>query len=57
LYKRHDELVTEMQNRGYNHQSNLDKRLAKGKSIQADFVHTPAQQRKILKNKPCPCFV
>ncbi len=55
LYLRHEALVIEMGQRGYNHQSQLDKRLAKGLAKQDRFVHTPKQQREILKLKGCDC--
>ena len=57
MYFRHEQLVQEMTNRGYNHQSPLDKRKAKGKSIQNDFVDSPLKQIKILKNKGCNCKI
>ena len=57
LYQRHEQLVREMKYRGYNHQSPLDKKLAKGSSEQNEFVHVPNQQIKILKEKNCNCKV
>ena len=57
LYKRHNELVLEMKRRGYNHLSDLDKRLAKGKSKQDKYIDSPKKQKDILKKKPCGCFV
>jgi hypothetical protein len=56
LYKRHEEEVLEMQRRGYRHASPLPKRLATGNATQNTFVHTPAQQKEILKNKQCSCY-
>lgn len=56
LYKRHDEEVKEMKKRGYNHMSDLDKKLAVGEKQQKDFVNTLAEQREILKNKNCDCY-
>lgn len=57
LYNRHDELVLEMEKRSYNHQSPLDKKLATGNTIQQIYIHTPYEQRKILKGKHCECLV
>lgn len=55
LYIRHNLLVKEMMNRGYKHHSSLDVRLATGKKMQTEFVHTPKEQIEILKNKKCDC--
>jgi hypothetical protein len=49
--------VAEMARRGFNHKSPLDKRLARGKAVQDEFVNTPAEQRKILRSKGCGCRV
>ena len=38
LYKRHEDIVKEMINRGYNHNSPLDKKLAIGKNIQDIYI-------------------
>ncbi|MDD4606849.1 MAG: pyrimidine dimer DNA glycosylase/endonuclease V [Patescibacteria group bacterium] len=57
LYLRHAELVKEIENRGYKHYSFLDKKLAKGKSIQDKKIDSLTKQKNILKNKPCPCFI
>ena len=57
LYLRHEQLVKEMQRRGYKHHSNLDARKARGKKIQATFVHSPQEQIKILRAKKCDCEV
>lgn len=57
LYKRHGDLVREMEKRGYNHKSDLDKRLAKGKSIQIDYIDSKKRQKELLKEKSCKCFV
>lgn len=56
LYLRHEKLVAEMQRRGYNHHSNLDKKLATGSAVQNAFINTLAEQRMLLKAKPCACF-
>jgi len=56
LYLRHGQLVAEMKKRGYKHNSDLDKKYAKGKIIQDYFLDKPKKQKELLKNKPCPCF-
>ncbi|MCF8054606.1 MAG: pyrimidine dimer DNA glycosylase/endonuclease V [Deltaproteobacteria bacterium] len=56
LYLRHQELVREMQKRGYQHLSDLDACLAQGSDKQDIFIDLPAKQKEILQNKPCPCF-
>jgi len=56
LFLRHEALVEEMKTRGYNHHSPLDKTLAKGSASQGAFIDTVAQQKKILRDKPCECF-
>ena len=55
LFLRHENLVKEMKNRGYNHHSDLDKNLATGSSTQDEFVNTKAEQLEILRNKKCSC--
>lgn len=55
LYLRHESLVKEMQNRGYNHLTDLDEKLATGSSVQNKFIHTRDEQLEILKNKHCGC--
>jgi hypothetical protein len=57
LYEVHEEMAAEMIKRGFNHKSPLDKKLAKGKSMQDEFVDTPAEQKRLLKNKGCGCRV
>jgi hypothetical protein len=57
LYARHEALVQEMSARGYNHASPLDKKLAKGKSVQDVLVDTLAAQKRNLKAKGCTCRV
>ena len=57
LYNRHDELVKEMKNRGYQHKSKLDKSLATGKEKQDIFLQTPEHQIEILRGKKCMCNV
>ena len=57
MYLRHDDLIKEMNGRGYNHKSPLDKRKATGKSEQDVFVDIPSKQIQILKQKGCTCKV
>ncbi len=57
LYNRHDLLVDEMKNRGYNHRSDLDKRLASGLKKQNKYVNSVKDQIKILKGKKCKCMI
>jgi len=57
LYARHQAQVIEMRRRGYNHHSPLNASQATGIARQTQFVHTPSQQRKILKSKGCACKV
>ena len=57
VYLRHEELIREMNHRGYAHKSPLDKRRVKGKSKQDVFVDIPSRQIQILKHKGCGCKV
>lgn len=57
LFLRHEKLVKEMTRRSYNHHSPLNEKFAKGKAVQVKYIHTPRQQREILRKKPCGCFV
>ena len=57
MYLRHEELVKEMNCRGYHHKSPLDKRKATGKVQQDVFVDIPSKQIQILKQKGCRCKV
>jgi len=57
LYQRHEELVKEFERRGYNHKTPLDKKLATGKGGQNIFINTIAEQKEILKKKPCDCLL
>jgi hypothetical protein len=56
LYNRHEAQVVEMTRRGYAHHSPLDRNRATGLARQARFVHTPRQQRQLLKLKGCECY-
>ena len=57
LYGRHDALVREMRDRGYEHRSPLQKRLASGSAVQRVFVATKRAQVNMLKSKRCRCDV
>jgi len=57
LYIRHEELVVEMKKRNYQHQSDLNKVLATGRSTQTQFVNSYAEQVGILRNKGCRCKI
>ncbi len=56
LYERHAILVREFMRRGYRHYTPLDKRLAGGEGEQKVFINTIAEQKVLLRNKPCECF-
>ena len=57
LYGRHSELVEEMRERGYRHNSPLDARLAVGEARQNEFVDSIREQVKLLRDKGCRCDV
>jgi len=57
LYCRHQLLIQEMQARGYNHHSRLDRRLACGAKKQTEFVDSLKKQKENLRNKLCACRV
>ncbi|UCB56850.1 MAG: pyrimidine dimer DNA glycosylase [Candidatus Omnitrophota bacterium] len=57
LYLRHQALAVEMNKRRYEHNSPLDKKMAKGASAQNIYLHTPNKQVKILRNKKCNCKI
>ena len=57
LYNRHEELAKEMNDRGYNHQSPLNQKLAVGKSKQDLFVDSIPDQIKNLQLKHCKCKI
>ncbi len=56
LYQRHESLVEEFLRRGYRHYSSLNKKLATGKGSQKVFINTLAEQKIILRKKPCDCL-
>ena len=55
LYQRHDELVREMERRGYRHGSALDAALSAGLAVQDRFIDSVDDQLRILAGKPCDC--
>ncbi len=55
LYLRHTALVNEMEQRGYNHYSPLEKNLAAGRAVQDIFIDTPRRQLALLAAKKCAC--
>jgi hypothetical protein len=57
LYIRHSLLVNEIKNRGYEHKSNLEKKLATGLKTQSEYVDSYDEQIRILKGKKCHCDV
>jgi hypothetical protein len=57
LFTVHEEIVREMIDRGYRHQSPLNKTLATGRCIQTDLVDPIARQVEILRQKGCDCNV
>lgn len=57
LYKRHEEIVREMEERGYSETSPLDESLTTGDADQNEYIDTPEEQKRILKEKNCDCAV
>lgn len=57
LYKKHQQIVDEMLQRGYQHNSPLDPDLATGAAVQEAFVDPPEEQVRILRSKGCECRV
>ncbi len=57
LYFRHNLLVKEMRRRGYNHNSPLDKKLARGAKRQIYYIDKPSAQKEILTRKKCDCLL
>jgi len=57
LFLRHEALIAEILKRGYRHQSPLEKKMAKGSSVQDAFVNDPGEQVTILKQKKCSCRI
>ncbi len=57
LYLRHEKLAAEMERRGYNHNSPIDRKNISGKKIQNTYIDNPKKQKQILTNKPCDCLL
>lgn len=57
LYNRHQALVLEFKERGYNHHTPLDRKFARGKREQDIFINTIAEQKKLLRKKLCDCLL
>jgi len=57
LYLRHEQLVKEMIQRHYHHNTPLDKRFATGEEYQSAFVDSLEQQICLLQKKHCDCKV
>jgi len=56
LYLRHEQLIHEFTRRGYAHHSPLNKKYAIGTPTQTVLLNTLNEQKRILKQKSCPCF-
>lgn len=57
LYNRHEALVKEFSRRNYKHHTPLNKKFATGSDSQKVFINTIAEQKVILKQKPCECLL
>lgn len=57
LYFRHEQLVKEMVQRGYQHHSPLDRSFALGSDKQDVFVDSHDEQVRLLRKKKCGCTV
>jgi hypothetical protein len=57
LYRKHQEIVDEMRERGYQHNSPLDPTLATGQEHQDELVNSLEEQVRILRDKSCGCRV
>lgn len=57
LYLRHKILIEEMENRGYNHYSQLNPKLASGCKKQFKLIDSLKKQKENLRNKHCSCKV
>lgn len=55
LYSRHEQLVAEMEYRGYKHKSPLGAELAVGDESQDEYVDPPDEQMRMLAEKGCGC--
>jgi len=57
LFLRHEKLVKELKKRDYQHRSSLDKRLARGKARQNEFIDSYQEQLKKIRRKKCCCLI
>jgi hypothetical protein len=57
LYRKHQEIVDEMLERGYQHNSLLDRTLATGQGQQDELVDSLEEQVSFLREKGCGCSV
>ena len=55
LYQRHEEVVKEMQKRGYAHKSPLKKEFNSSIEKQTIFINTINEQKQLLNAKSCEC--
>lgn len=55
LHARHEQLVAEIERRGWRHRSPLPAELASGRSVQDVFIDAPDAQLEILRRKGCDC--
>jgi len=57
LFQRHELLVKEFSKRKYVHHSPLEKKYATDSGKQDIFINSIKEQKTILKNKNCNCFL
>lgn len=57
LYLRHEVIIREFEERGYQHHTPLDRIFAVGSASQKVFIDTIKKQKHILKEKPCDCLL
>jgi hypothetical protein len=57
LFERHQLLVAEMERRGYQHRSPLDRAAAVGAATQDVYLESPEEQERLLTSKPCDCLL
>jgi hypothetical protein len=57
LFARHEALIREFRKRGFNHHTPLDEKLATGKATQNKLINTISEQKEILREKDCGCFL
>ncbi|MDY6788549.1 MAG: pyrimidine dimer DNA glycosylase/endonuclease V [Candidatus Nanohaloarchaea archaeon] len=55
LHRRHQRTLEEMKDRGFSHESSLDRSLATGDEKQNELIDSLEEQRKILNEKNCKC--